>query len=42
MAVDGTMSGPHYEPGFGRGKGAKKAKSTKGKPAKKSTARAKR
>ena len=45
MAVDGTMSGPHYEPGFGRGKGAKKAKtakSAKGKPAKKSTARAKR
>jgi quercetin dioxygenase-like cupin family protein len=34
MAVDGTMSGPHYEPGFGRGKGAgakkaKKEKSTK-------------
>ncbi|MCA3151876.1 MAG: cupin domain-containing protein [Rhodocyclaceae bacterium] len=34
MEVDGTMSGPHYEPGFGRGKGAgakkaKKEKSTK-------------
>ena len=31
MAVDGTMSGPHYEPGFGRGKGAsaKKAKTAK-------------
>ena len=45
MAVDGTMSGPHYEPGFGRGKDtktAKTAKSAKGKPAKKSTARAKR
>ena len=27
MAVDGTMSGPHYEPGFGRGKAGKTAKS---------------
>ena len=29
--LTGTMSGPHYEPGFGRGKGAsaKKAKTAK-------------
>jgi hypothetical protein len=36
MAVDGTMSGPHYEPGFG-GKAAKKAA---GKPAKKAAKKA--
>jgi len=53
MAVDGTMSGPHYEPGF-EGKGAKKAGAAKKaktvknaktpvrKPAKKSASRAAR
>jgi hypothetical protein len=47
MAVDGTMSGPHYEPGF-EGKGAKKAGAAKKaktpvrKPEKKSASRAAR